>query len=89
METLDITFWLAFIGVACWPICFWWMHRISKEQSAVLKQLRLQGERIERLSREEHELVKELHPQVGQIREGLQEIADATVKEPPNVSRGR
>ena len=54
------------------------MHRISKEQSAVLHQLRQQGERIERLSKEEHQLVKELHPQVGEIKEDIQQMAEAT-----------
>ena len=53
------------------------MHRISKEQSAVLQQLRQQGERIEHLSREEHKLVKELHPQVEKIQENVEQIADA------------
>jgi len=59
------------------------MHRISREQSAVLKQLGDQGKRIERLSKEEHKLVKELHPQVDQIREDVEQIAGTTNKTPP------
>jgi septal ring factor EnvC (AmiA/AmiB activator) len=80
VEGLNLTFWLTLASFACWPVCFWWMHRISKEQSAVLKQLGEQGKRIERLSKEEHKLVKELHPQVDQIREGVEQIADTTSK---------
>ena len=56
------------------------MHRISKEQSAVLEQLHKQGERIEHLSKEEHKLVKELHPQVEQIQQNVEQIADASTK---------
>jgi len=44
----------------------------------VLTQLRQQGERIERLSREEHDLIEELHPQVEKIQENVEEIVEAT-----------
>jgi hypothetical protein len=87
VEGLNLTFWITLASFACWPVCFWWMHRISKEQSAVLKQLGEQGKRIERLSKEEHKLVKELHPQVDQIREGVEEIADTTRKKPAAKSQ--
>jgi len=75
-----LTFWITFISGACWPVCLWWMHRISKEQRAVLQQLQRQGARIESLSQEEHELVKELHPQVGEIKEDIQQMAEAQGK---------
>ena len=71
---------LALIGTACWVVCFWWMHRISSKQNDLLQQLRQQGQRIERLSRLEHDLIKEVHPQVGEIKEGMDEMI-AVVKE--------
>ena len=71
---------LALIGTACWVVCFWWMHRISSKQNDLLQQLRQQGQRIERLSRLEHDLIKEVHPQVGEIKEGVEEVM-AVVKE--------
>ena len=71
---------LALIGTACWVVCFWWMHRISSKQNDLLQQLRQQGQRIERLSRLEHDLIKEVHPQVGEIKEGMDEVM-AVVKE--------
>ena len=71
---------LALIGTACWAVCFWWMHRISTKQNDLLQQLRQQGQRIERLSRLEHDLIKEVHPQVGEITEGMDEVM-AVVKE--------
>ena len=71
---------LALIGTLCWGICFWWMHRISAKQNTLLEQLREQGKRIEKLSRLEHDLIKEVHPQVGEIKEGMDEMI-AVVKE--------
>ncbi len=67
-------------GTVCWGICFWWMRRLSIKQNALLDQLREQGKRIEKLSRIEHDLIKEVHPQVGEIKEGMEEMI-AAVKE--------
>ena len=39
-----------------------------------------QGKRIEKLSRIEHDLIKEVHPQVNEIKEGMVEMI-AVVKE--------
>jgi hypothetical protein len=89
MEELTITFWLALLSFACWPVCFWWMHRISKEQGLVLKQLHEQGERIEHLSKEEHDLVKELHPQVEKIQENVEQIVEAAPGQQIKASRQR
>jgi len=54
-----------------------------------LDQLRDQGKRIEKLSRIEHDLIKEVHPQVNEIKEGMEEMI-AVVKEnsknPPPAS---
>ncbi len=68
------------VGTVCWAVCFWWMYRISAKQNYVLDQLSNQGKRIEKLSRVEHDLIKEVHPQVGEIKEGMDEII-AAVKE--------
>jgi hypothetical protein len=56
------------------------MHRFSIKQNFLLDQLREQGKRIEKLSRIEHDLIKEVHPQVGEIKEGMEEMI-AVVKE--------
>ena len=80
MDKTDIAFWLTLTGTLCWGVCFWWMHRISSTQNAFLDQLRAQGKRIEKLSRLEHDLIKEVHPQVGEIKEGMDAVV-AAVKE--------
>ena len=67
-------------GTICWGVCFWWMYRLSTKQNTLLAQLREQGKRIEKLSRIEHDLIKEVHPQVNEIKEGLDEMI-AVVKE--------
>jgi hypothetical protein len=73
-------FLMAIVGTVCWAVCFWWMYRISAKQNSLLAQLRDQGKRIERFSKVEHDLIKEVHPQVGEIKEGMEEII-AAVKE--------
>jgi methyl-accepting chemotaxis protein len=67
-------------GSVCWMICFWWMRRLSNKQNSLLDQLREQGKRIENLSKIEHDLIKEVHPQVNEIKEGMDEMMTA-VKE--------
>ena len=64
------------IGTICWVVCFWWMHRISTRQNAMLAELREQGARIEKLSRSEHELIKEVHPAVASIKESVEEVQE-------------
>jgi hypothetical protein len=80
MDKASLDFWMGVLGTACWVACFWWMNRISNKQNALLDQLREQGKRIEKLSRIEHDLIKEVHPQVGEIKEGMHEML-AAVKE--------
>ena len=50
----------------------------------------MQGKRIEKLSKLEHDLIKEVHPQVGEIKEGMDAVV-AAVKEnaekPPTPSK--
>jgi hypothetical protein len=85
-QTIELV--LSCVGTGCWAVCFWWMHRISERQNAVLKELKEHSERIEHLSREEHELIKEVHPAVGKIKESVAEIADSTngLKEAPTLA---
>jgi hypothetical protein len=75
-----LSFLMALIGTVCWAVCFWWMNRISAKQNHLLDRLGDQGKRIEKLSRIEHDLIKEVHPQVGEIKEGMTEMI-AAVKE--------
>jgi hypothetical protein len=80
MDKTSLAFWLTLIGTLCWLVCFWWMYRISAKQNALLTQLHAQGKRIEKLSKLEHDLIKEVHPQVGEIKEGMDTMF-AAVKE--------
>ncbi len=68
------------VGTVCWGVCFWWMHVISKKQNNLLDRLTEQGKRIEKLSKIEHDLIKEVHPKVSDIKEGVEEMI-AVVKE--------
>jgi hypothetical protein len=80
MGLTNAAFWMSVAGTVCWGICFWWMGRISTKQNRLMDQLREQGRRIEKLSKVEHDLIKEVHPQVGEIKEGMNEMM-AAVKE--------
>ena len=80
MDKSGLAFWLTLAGTLCWLVCFWWMYRISAKQNALLAQLHAQGKRIEKLSKLEHDLIKEVHPQVGEIKEGIDTMV-AAVKE--------
>jgi len=68
------------MGTACWAVCFVWMYRISDKQNRMLDRLTEQGKRIEKFSKIEHDLIKEVHPQVGEIKESMDEMI-AAVKE--------
>jgi len=67
---------VAIVDLACWCICFWWMHRISSRQDAVLEQLKKQAERIERVSREEHQILQEVHPKVEKIEKNIDKVTN-------------
>ena len=90
MNETGLAFWMTVAGTVCWVACFSWMYRISNKQNVLLDQLREQGKRIEKLSKIEHDLIKEVHPQVNEIKEGMEEMI-AVVKEktqsPPPKSR--
>jgi hypothetical protein len=51
------------------------MHRISSRQDAVLKELRDQAGRIEKLAKMEHDLVKEIHPKVARLEVSLSSVS--------------
>ena len=70
----DVAIWLNF---ACWGICFWWMHQLSSRQETMLRELQEQAQRIERLSKDEHELLQELHPTVEQIQSDVADVTTA------------
>jgi hypothetical protein len=85
MSRISLSFWMTVAGTGCWGVCFWWMRRLSIKQNFLLDQLREQGKRIEKLSRIEHDLIKEVHPQVNEIKEGMEEMI-AVVKENAKTS---
>jgi hypothetical protein len=80
MDRSGMAFSMAVAGTVCWCVCFVWMYRISALQNRLLNKLGEQGKRIEKLSRIEHDLIKEVHPQVGEIKDGMNEMI-AAVKE--------
>jgi hypothetical protein len=67
---------LTWIGMLCWGVCFWWMHRISSRQDAMLKELHAVTKRIEQISKAEHDLIQEVHPQVNEIKEQIDSVAE-------------
>jgi uncharacterized Fe-S cluster-containing radical SAM superfamily protein len=67
---------LGCIGTVCWAICFWWMHRISTRQDAMLEELHEVTKRIEKLSQAEHDLISDVHPQVSEIKEHVQDVRE-------------
>ena len=78
---------LTWIGIACWLVCFWWMHRISSRQEAMLKELREVTQRIEHLSKAEHDLIQEVHPKVNAIKEHVENVAEAVSPDAPKTQR--
>lgn len=74
---------LTWVGIACWAVCFWWMHRISSRQDALLKELNEMTQRVERLSKAEHDMIKEVHPKVHEIKEHVESVAEAVSSDKP------
>jgi hypothetical protein len=85
MSINTVAFLMTLLGTCCWAVCFWWMYRISAKQNSLLDRLTEQGKRIEKLSKIEHDLIKEVHPQVGEIKEGMEEMI-AAVKENTEIT---
>lgn len=76
MDLALIAFWLTVLGTACWGVCFVWMHRLSRKQESLLHELRDQGRRIEHLSKIEHDLIREVHPQVSEIKDSIDAVRE-------------
>lgn len=68
---------VGWLGLACWIACFIWMHHISKRQDALLKEMKEVLKRIEYFSEVEHDLIREVHPQVSEIKRSVDEVAEA------------
>jgi hypothetical protein len=67
---------LSWLGIGCWGVCFWWMYQISSRQDAVLRELREMTRRIEKLTESEHDLIRDVHPQVGEIKEHVETVKE-------------
>jgi methyl-accepting chemotaxis protein len=80
MDRQSFALWMAVIGNLCWIVCFVWMNRISRAQNSLLNRLQDQTQRIEKLTKVEHDLIKDVHPKVGEINKDIQEMK-AAVKE--------
>jgi hypothetical protein len=77
MENFEVmAFALSSIGTVCWAVCFWWMHRISSRQDAMLEELHEMTKRIEKLSQAEHDLISDVHPQVSEIKEDVENVRE-------------
>jgi hypothetical protein len=72
---------LGCIGMLCWIVCFWWMHRISSRQDAMLEELHEMTTRIEKLSQAEHDLSSDVHPQVSKIKEHVENVREVVSSE--------
>ncbi len=72
---------LSCIGMLCWVVCFCWMHRISSRQDATLEELHEMTARIEKLSRAEHDLISDVHPQVNEIKEKVENVREVVSSE--------
>jgi DNA replication initiation complex subunit (GINS family) len=72
---------LSCVGTLCWIVCFWWMHRISSRQDAMLEEVHAMTVRIEKLSQAEHDLISDVHPQVSEIKEQVENVRDVVSSE--------
>ena len=77
----NLTLVLSCLGTLCWIVCFWWMHRISSRQDTTLEELHEMTARIEKLSRAEHDLIRDVHPQVSEIKEKVENVREAVSPE--------
>lgn len=85
VQTVGLT--LAWLGTACWAVCFWWMHRLSSRQETMLRELHDVTKRIEKLSKAEHDLISEVHPKVEEIKESVKDVSEAVSSQ--NAARKR
>ena len=87
VQTIALT--LAWVGTGCWVVCFWWMHRLSGRQQAMLEELHEVTKRIEKLSKAEHDMLQEVHPAVEKIKESVKDVADAVSAEDSSGNAAR
>jgi hypothetical protein len=52
-------------------------HFLSPGRDAMLKELHQMTTRIEQLSQAEHELIRDVHPKVHEIKEHVENVAEA------------
>ena len=78
-----LLFTLTWIGLGCWIVCFWWMHRISERQDTMLKELHEMTTRIQKLSQAEHDMIQEVHPKVSKIKEHVETVAQKVTDDAP------
>src|SRR5262245_4780498 len=76
-----MAFVLGCIGTVCWAVCFWGTHRISSRQDAMLEELHEVTTRIEKLSLAEHDLIRDVHPQVSDIKEHGEDVREIIAPE--------
>jgi hypothetical protein len=76
-DSATIALILTWVGTACWAVCFWWMHRLSSRQEMMLKELHDVTKRIEKLSKAEHDMIREVHPKVDEIKESVKDVSQA------------
>jgi hypothetical protein len=69
-----IAYWLTWVGTGAWVICFWWMHRISTRQDAMLAELR-------ELAQTQHDILREVRPDIDEIKEHIVEEQGAKINE--------
>jgi len=69
-----IAYGLAWVGTGAWVVCFWWMHRISARQDALLTELR-------ELAQTQQDILREVHPDVGEIKEHVVEEQGTKIHE--------
>jgi hypothetical protein len=72
MDQGIIAYILTWVGTGAWVVCFWWMHRISSRQEALLTELR-------ELARIQHDILRQVHPDVGEIKEHVVEEQGAKI----------
>ena len=74
MDQGTIAYWLTWVGTGAWVVCFWWMHRISTRQYALLTELR-------DWAQTQQDILREVHPDVGKIKEHVVEEQGAKINE--------
>jgi len=75
-STQTVALILAWVGTLCWAVCFWWMHRLSARQETMLRELHDVTKRIEKLSKAEHDLIREVHPKVDELKESVKDVSN-------------